>query len=238
LGCNIGQSWHHFCFFKKLISHSERNFKMITSATTTADLVEFYNLNVPAAKRVSRFSDRKTAERRCTEIFDRLDAEAAVKAAEAAVKAAKKGAQADSSVTGFADHGHSNCPGCGAHLSNGVAVDGDDVNGKPLRNDTHLYECMACGEGFGKQLRRAANSSTRSAAITKSWTDTSVAMARAQRTSVRVFDGFDDIVGEYKSVAYAFRRLGFPMNKHIAFRMALKAAGCKTFAAYTFKIVA
>jgi hypothetical protein len=201
---------------------------MITSATTTAALVDFYNMHVSADKRVKKFSDRATAERRVNALLDAQDAERAV-AQEEAVQ---------SSVYGFELHGLYDCPHCDIHLSNGVSVHGDDVNGKPLRHDTHQFECLGCGGGFGKELRRAAKSTSRANAIAATWKDPSIAKARAQRTCVRVFDGFDQVVAEYKSTAEAFRRLGLPMNKHIAFRMSLKAAGSKTFAAYTFKVAA
>ena len=196
---------------------------MITSATTTAALVDFYNMHVPADKRVKKFADRATAERRVNAILDAQEAE----------RAASR-----SKPSGFEVHGQMDCPHCGIDLCNGVSQHGDDVNGKPLRHDTYEFECMGCGGGFGKTLRHAAKSTSRANAIAATWNEISIAKARSQRTSVRVYDGFDQIVAEYKSTAEAFRRLGLPMNKHIAFRMALKAAGSKTFAAYTFKVVA
>jgi hypothetical protein len=201
---------------------------MITSATTTAQLVSFYNLNVAADKQIKKFADRKTAERRCAEIIARLGADAAE-----TLRAAK----VDSYVTGFSDHGFSHCPHCSIHLSNGVSVDGDGVNGKPLRHDMHLYECLGCGEGFGALLRRAASSATRSDAIAASWKDPKVAAARAERTCVRVFN-VKTLVGDFTSTADAFRRLGLPLAKHIPFRMALKAAGSNKFGPYKFIAVA
>jgi hypothetical protein len=142
-----------------------------------------------------------------------------------------------SQPSGFEIHGQMDCPHCGIDLCNGVSQHGDDVNGKPLRHDTHEFECMGCGGGFGKTLRHAAKSTSRANAIAATWKDASIAAARAQRTCVRVFDDCG-IIGEFKSTAEAFRRLGLPMAKHIPFRMALKAAGSNTFAAYTFKVAA
>lgn len=193
------------------------------STATTASLVAFYNHNVAADKQIKKFADRKTAERRVQAILD---------AQEAAQQAER------SKPSGFEIHGQMDCPCCGIDLMNGVSQDGDDVNGKPLRHDTHEFECMGCGGGFGKELRRAAKSTSRANAIAATWNDPQIAAARAQRTCVRVYDGFDDIIGEYKSTAEAFRRLGLPLSKHIPFRMALKAAGSKEFAAYTFKVAA
>ena len=199
---------------------------MITSATTTAALVDFYNMHVAPHMRVKKFQDRATAERRVNALLDAQEAERASSRSER------------SEPSGFEVHGQMDCPHCGIDLCNGVSQHGDDVNGKPLRHDTHEFECMGCGGGFGKTLRHAAKSTSRANAIAATWNEISIAKARSQRTSVRVYDGFDQIVAEYKSTAEAFRRLGLPMNKHIAFRMALKAAGSKTFAAYTFKVVA
>jgi hypothetical protein len=204
---------------------------MNVRTATTAELVAFYNANVAADKQIKKFADRATAERRVSNLsayYEASDEELAQEQ-EAAVQ---------SSVYGFEVHGLYDCPHCDIHLSNGVSQHGDDVNGKPLRHDTHEFECMGCGGGFGKTLRHAAKSTSRANAIAATWNDPQIAAARAQRTCVRVYDGFDDIIGEYKSTAEAFRRLGLPLSKHIPFRMALKAAGSKTFAAYTFKVVA
>lgn len=77
---------------------------MLTSATTTADLVEFYNLNVPAAQRVDSFADRATAEIACNIIFDRLDAEAAAAAAVAAAAKAARIARKPANLQKFAKY--------------------------------------------------------------------------------------------------------------------------------------
>ena len=199
---------------------------------TTAALVAFYNANVAADKQIKKFADRATAEMRASKLF------ASIVEAQDEANRAKYESVRRSQVSGFEIHGQADCPSCGIDLRNGVSQHGDDVNGKPLRHDTHEFECMGCGCGFGNLLRRAAKSTSRANAIAATWKDPSIAKARAQRTCVRVFDGFDQIVAEYKSTAEAFRRLGLPMNKHIAFRMSLKAAGAKTFAAYTFKVAA
>ena len=197
---------------------------------TSAELVGFYNANVAADKQIKKFADRATGLRRCAALLESLVADREVE------NKAKYEANRRAQVSGFADHGCVDCPSCGIDLRNGVSQHGDDVNGKPLRHDTHEFECMGCGAGFGKLLRKVGNSTTRSAAIAKSWTDTSVAMARAQRTQVRVV--VDGENRRYPSVAKAFSSLGLPMGKHIAFRMALKAEGAKEFGPYKFTTVA
>jgi hypothetical protein len=147
------------------------------------------------------------------------------------------------SVTGFADHGHVDCPRCGIYLINGVSTHGDDVNGKALRHDTHRYECMGCGGGFGAAL--AKKSLSRSTAIARTWAEPTIKAARAERTAVLVarVDGAADrgVVSDrtvYGSVAKAFRALGLNMGQHIGFRMALKAAGQKNFGPYQFTVQA
>ena len=42
---------------------------------------------------------------------------------------------------------------------------------------------------------------------------------------------------EYRSVADAFQQLKLPLNKHIKFRMELKAAGHAKFEHHSFSIV-
>ena len=180
---------------------------------TTAELVAFYNANVPAEKKIKKFADRATAEKRVAAL-----------------------APIEFNVSGFEIHGHTHCPHCNIHLSNGVSQHGDDVNGKPLRHDTHVFECMGCGAGFGALLKKAKASATRSAGIAASWAVPEVAAARAERTgTIEVRQG-TKLIGQYRSVAAAFGALGFSLRGHIPFRMALKAEGQKPFGAYTFAI--
>lgn len=204
---------------------------MNTLTATTAELVAFYNANVAADKQIKKFADRATAELRVGKLFASI-VEAQDEAHRAKYESVRRG-----QVSSFEIHGHADCPHCGIDLRNGVSQHGDDVNGKPLRHDTHEFECMGCGGGFGETLRHAAKSTSRANAIAATWKDASIAAARAQRTCVRVFSE-GGIVGEYKSTAEAFRRLGLPLSKHIPFRMALKAAGSNAISVYTFKVAA
>jgi len=61
--------------------------------------------------------------------------------------------------------------------------------------------------------------SNRSDAIARTWTVKAVADKRAKRDGVTVDSHF------YKSVLAAFKFLGLPQEKHIKFRMELKATG-------------
>lgn len=181
------------------------------SSATTAQLVAFYNGH--AAKPVTKFADRKTAERRVAALVADMG-----------------------SVTDFDVHHCTNCPSCGVHLSNGVGAHGDDLNGKPTRHEKFQYVCLGCGEEFGPAIRgRSAKSPTASASIAASWDDPEVRAARAERTAVAVKG--PKVAGEYKSVAAAFRALGLPMGKHIRFRMDLKAAGKLSFGDLLFTTI-
>lgn len=144
-------------------------------AATSQELLEFYNAN--NTPMVKRFSDRRTAERRCQETVDRLnaaqnlasiisaswaqaDAEApavdhsASNARIGKMLAAEASRHSDaSSVSGYDEHGLINCPHCGTHLSNGVGADRDEVNGRVIKHNKHKFACLGCGEEFGPALK-------------------------------------------------------------------------------------
>lgn len=56
-------------------------------------LVEWYNQNVEADKMVKKFADRKTAERRCVELAEKLEAEKPAPAVEPEEEADKVGSR-------------------------------------------------------------------------------------------------------------------------------------------------
>lgn len=222
---------------------------MNVSTATTAELVAFYNANVPADKQIKKFADRKTAERRVQPMADQLARESAADDREIAAWDAGSAtpeapehdeaqeAAVQSSVYGFEVHGLYDCPHCDIHLSNGVSQHGDDVNGKPLRHDTHMFECMGCGGGFGALIKRAAASATRSAGVAASWAVPYIADKRKERTgNIEVRQDNGQLVGTYRSVAHAYTSLGFSLKGHIPFRMALKEVGSKRLNNLTFSI--
>lgn len=49
-----------------------------------------------------------------------------------------------------------NCPHCGIHLSNGIGVHLQEVNGKVIKHKAFEYECLACGEEFGPAIAKEA----------------------------------------------------------------------------------
>lgn len=173
----------------------------------TNELVAFYNEN-SGREQIKKFATRAVAERRVSELLDQLDTiDEVVLEEEAPV------------TWEISNYGIQNCPHCGVNLENGVVANGDEVNGKKLKLD-HQFECMACGGGFGKAIKRSAN---RSEAIRKSWTDQETYEKRTQRSGVEVTTPMG--TNYFTSVAKAFKYYELPMSRHIAFRVALKAAG-------------
>lgn len=77
---------------------------------------------------------------------------------------------------------------------------------------------------------QTAKTDARSAAIAATWANKKVAAARSTRSHV-VVKGV-----EYSSVKEAFVALDLPLQKHIPFRMTLKAAGRASFGGFQFKL--
>jgi predicted RNA-binding Zn-ribbon protein involved in translation (DUF1610 family) len=194
------------------------------STAKTSELVAFYNAH--AVKPVTKFADRKTAERRVTELL-------------ATLKPAAKPAY----VVGT-------CPNCGAttDITRGTVV---ESHGRKHVTNEHEALCHNCGHEFnydtGRALKRrsAAANPDRSAAIAASWKNKDVAARRATRHAVRV-TGVGAVAGvtgaqgtgNYKSVREAFLVLALPLGRHIKFRGALKAAGSAEIQGFKFAIVA
>jgi hypothetical protein len=186
------------------------------STAKTSELVAFYNAH--AAKPVNKFADRKTAERRVTELL-------------ATLKPAAKPAY----VVGT-------CPNCGAttDITCGTVV---ESHGRQHVTNEHEALCHNCGHEFnydtGRALKRrsAAANPDRSAAIAASWKNKDVAARRATRHAVRVTDPRSG-QGNYKSVREAFLVLALPLGQHIKFRGALKRAGSAEIQGFKFAIVA
>lgn len=188
---------------------------MNVTTAKTAELVAFYNEH--AAKPVTKFADRKTAERRVSALL-------------ATLKPAPK-----------AEHTPGTCPNCCAttDITCGQVV--DTKRGQHVVNEHEAF-CHSCCHEFnydtGRAIRRRAAQSgntTRSAAIAESWKNKSVAAARATRHGVRVTDPRGG-QGSYKSVREAFLVLALPLGQHIKFRGALKQAGKAEFGGFKFKL--
>ncbi len=180
------------------------------STAKTSELVAFYNKH--ASKPVSKFADRKTAERRVAALLAELSAEA--------------------------DSNELRCPKCG-DTQNLTCGEVKILRGMQHVVNEHIADCHHCGHEWntltGKPVRKAAANPERGAAIAQSWKDKKVAVARATRHAVVVVTPKGE-KRELKSVREAFMVLALPLGQHIKFRGALKAAGKAEFGGYKFKL--
>jgi len=46
------------------------------------------------------------------------------------------------------------CPHCGVHLSNGVGIHQQEVNGTHIQHEEFEFECLACGGEFGPAIHK------------------------------------------------------------------------------------
>lgn len=51
-------------------------------------------------------------------------------------------------------YGMTNCPHCNVHLENGVGTHLQQVNGTYIKHEKYEFECLACGEEFGKLIKK------------------------------------------------------------------------------------
>ena len=139
---------------------------------TMQELVAYYNLR--AEKPVKRFSDRRTAERRCAGLAAELAAPQLIEAVEPEPvenpyvegttsarlfdALAKHTPAASEGVHDHSTHGLTQCPHCGTHLRNGVGCHGDEVNGVRIKHEQFQFACLACGEEFGPEIQKRAAS--------------------------------------------------------------------------------
>lgn len=176
------------------------------AAATTAQLVAFFNAH--AVKPVSKFADRKTAEKRVLALVADMVSQG-----------------------GF-------CPCCNEITADRVGVDityaGPEGTAAGRRNLCH--GCGTEFNADGSVCKAAAASPNRSAAIASTWANADVAARRAARNGVRVRDPKGG-EGNYRSVRDAFVQLGLPLGRHIKFRGQLKAAGKLDFAGHTFTVI-
>lgn len=115
------------------------------------------------------------------------------------------------------------CPLCAAHPKHlKIVVD-----------ETQEVHCSVCGKNSigDKEVEASPKPKRPTENIKASWKNKKVAEARSQRNGVEVAGK------QYKSVLAAFKELGLPVNKHIKFRLELKANGTAEIAGYTFKLL-
>lgn len=178
------------------------------AAAKTADLVHFYNLH--AVKQVTKFADRATAEKRLL-------------------------AEIESMV-----RNGSFCPHCADILDprtvNNMGITPAGAEGTKAGERFLCHHCDTEYHSDGRVYNAPAANTSRSAAIASSWCDARVRELRSSRIRVAVHNDKGQLIDHGLSVAKAFRALGLPMSKHIAFRGQLRDAGELTFAGYTFSL--
>ena len=216
------------------------------TAATAAELLSAYN--ILSEKKVARFSDRKTAERRLVEAIaaqNEIQARTAIKdvqKATTAISAARgeMGAAAQKKELAKTHSGETKpgdrravvwmrgaCPTCGTTSDQTPA----GLEGTAAEQRNFCHHCSTeYDPATGAIYKAPADSATRSAAIAASWLDPEVAARRAERTAV-VCEGVI-----YASVAKAFRVLGLPPTRIIPFRGEIKAAGKAVIGKYSFKV--
>ena len=118
------------------------------------------------------------------------------------------------------------CPACGQVQDQAPAGEEGTRAGERL----FCHHCGATYEPSGRIYHAPASNPSRSAAIASSWTNPEVRAARSQRTSVRCGGTV------YPSLARAFRALGLPLARHIAYRIELKATGRITVGSHVFTV--
>lgn len=181
------------------------------------ELVAFYNAHNADAT-VKRFSDRKTAERRCLAILNALPAE------EEAFQEEETPAKVYKTRTSK------------------KAEEKAEENLNPeeeITEEEALEEIRKMREEAKNAPEKTKETKGLSAAIANSWKDPEVARKRTERHGVAVT--VKGKRGEFKSCNAAFIEFGLPSSKCIRFRMQLKASGKLTFehkgVKYNFEII-
>ncbi|AXF41791.1 hypothetical protein [Pseudomonas phage E79] len=183
------------------------------------ELVAFYNAHNADAT-VKRFSDRKTAERRCLAILNALPAEEeAFQEEEAPAKVYKTRTSKKKEEE--------------------KAEEEDLKPEEEITEEEALEEIRKMREEAKNAPEKVKEAKDLSAAIANSWKDPEVSKKRTQRHGVAVT--VKGKRGEFRSTNAAFIEFGLPSSKHIRFRMQLKAAGKLTFehegVKYNFEII-
>jgi hypothetical protein len=121
------------------------------------------------------------------------------------------------------------CPQC--KLDTSVVPAGPDGSpaGRRLRCETCDIEFHPGGKVHAK---RQINNEARSIGVRNSWNDPAVQERRRLRDKVSVAGQ-----GSFRSVRAAFEELELPLQKHIKFRMELKATKTAEFSGYKFTII-
>lgn len=178
------------------------------AAAKTAELVAFYNAH--AVKQITKFADRATAEKRVL-----------------------------AEIAGMVRNG-SFCPHCSdindPHSFNNMGITPAGAEGTKAGERFLCHHCDTEHHSDGRVYNAPAANTNRSAAIASSWCDARVRELRSSRIRVTVTDDDGLMRASGVSVATAFRALGLPLSKHIAFRGQLRDAGRLSFGGFNFRV--
>jgi len=205
-----------------------------------SELIEFYNHF--ADRKIKKFQDRATAERRVLETIEMFpsmeeyrdcpDLGRAMPPSADAVRLDNPWKKRNESVTD--DENYSEPLTIGPKYRTNTKYNADaDAFREAMVAALAETEEKPRKEAKSKEPKLANN---RSNAMRQSWENPSVASLRASRVAVKVYHN-EKLVGEYKSVAEAFRKLALPFAKHIQFRGYLRQNQEAIINNYRFEVV-
>jgi hypothetical protein len=217
----------------------------ITQAST-AELVAFYNANAarvnPDATAIKKFADRKTAEKRVSDLVEKLAAHFPTEEIpEGHIQTASAPETTESAET------DTNAGAEGAADEEPVETEEEKAarEAKEAQRAANGASAFNALQGVLSAMQnapqtpaptpsaRSTSKAANSEGVAATWADSKVREARLKRDGVKVEqDG--KLVGIYKSTRDAFRANRLPDNKHIRFRLKLKEAhrangGSETF---------
>jgi colicin import membrane protein len=214
-------------------------------ASSLAQLAEFYNKH--AAKPITKFKDRATAERRVGELLavkeevkpsTKVGNKSRTSVGEAAIRAAAKAqpaaapAEVKRAVPTMVSREEQEAEAAAqAEEAKRVAKGSKQPKAGSATKAKAPDAPKAKRVAKGSKPEGASPDVARSEAIAATWTDKDVAAKRAQRSAVEV-DGV-----RYPSVRQAFIELKLPLKEHILHRMLLKEAKKLTDYGRSWKII-
>jgi hypothetical protein len=211
---------------------------------TMSQLVSFYNthaVRLQDGKKVNKFADRPTAEKRCAKLGDSLAAYFEATSPETVPPEGfifvgeltnNEGEKLEIKPAGVAPV---------ATMEKDEGVDEEDEGPNVNSFGSMGGVLAAAGEKKADEPPvRDTNGASNSVGVAISWTNKEIRSRRLTRNGVSV--EVNGEVSEFRSVNAAFHHYGLPTQKHIRFRVALKAAGVDTFVAddgtkYLFAII-
>jgi hypothetical protein len=182
---------------------------------TDSQLLSFYNKHNPH-KTFDRIGNRAKFEEWCIETLAELEEEAADSTGDV-TPVVKPVVSAVSDASVFA------LQAVTAHL-NGHA---SPLKTAPQAKSSSVVHRIDSPPASSNPVADEAARTSNAARVSASWADAGVAAARLTRDGVNVT--VEGVCSSYKSVNEAFRALSLPVQKHIRFRLKLKASRAEVF---------